>query len=62
PVVLAAPAPAARTYVVRPGDTLYRIAVNNGVAGGYLNLWNANRGLIGDDPARIVVGTVLVLP
>ncbi|WP_432486673.1 transglycosylase family protein [Kineococcus sp. SYSU DK018] len=57
-----APAPAARTYTVQPGDTLYRIAVNNGVAGGYANLWNANRAVIGDDPARIEVGMVLTLP
>jgi len=61
-VVEAAPAPAVRTYTVAPGDTLYRIAVNNGVAGGYVNLWNANRAVIGDNPAAIHVGQVLVLP
>jgi nucleoid-associated protein YgaU len=32
------------------------------VAGGYVAVWNANRGLIGDNPAHISVGQVLVLP
>ncbi|NAZ77829.1 LysM peptidoglycan-binding domain-containing protein, partial [Kineococcus sp. T13] len=57
-----APAPAGRTHVVAPGETLYRIAVNERVAGGYVALWNANRALIGDNPAQIRVGMVLVLP
>ncbi|WP_432563330.1 transglycosylase family protein [Kineococcus sp. SYSU DK003] len=61
-VVESAPAPAVRTHTVAPGDTLYRIAVNNGVAGGYAAVWNANRALIGDNPAAIHVGQVLVLP
>jgi len=61
PVVESAPA-AGRTHTVAPGDTLYRIAVNNGVAGGYVAVWNANRALIGDNPAHISVGQVLVLP
>jgi resuscitation-promoting factor RpfA len=62
PAAVTEAAPAQRTYTVAPGDTLYRIAVNNGVAGGYVTLWNANRALIGDNPAAIHVGQVLVLP
>ncbi|MGI4894913.1 MAG: transglycosylase family protein, partial [Janthinobacterium lividum] len=62
PVVQFAPAPTGRTHVVAPGETLYRIAVNSGVAGGYVAVWNANRGLIGDNPAHITVGMVLALP
>jgi len=69
PAPVAAPAPApvavaqsARTYVVAPGDTLYRIAKKNGVRGGYVAVWNANRGLIGGNPGAIRVGQVLVLP
>ena len=69
PAPVAAPAPApvavtqsARLYTVAPGDTLYRIARNNGVRGGYTAVWNANRGLIGNNPGSIRVGQVLVLP
>jgi len=61
PVVESAPS-TGRTYTVAPGDTLYRIAVNNRVAGGYVAVWNANRALIGDNPAHISVGQVLALP
>ncbi|WP_432548576.1 LysM peptidoglycan-binding domain-containing protein [Kineococcus sp. SYSU DK004] len=57
-----AAAPGGRTAVVAPGDTLYRIAARNGVAGGWAALYDANRGTIGANPAHIRVGQVLVLP
>jgi LysM repeat protein len=45
-----APAPAAaqRTYQVRPGDTLSGIATEQGVAGGWRAIYQANRGTVGD--------------
>lgn len=48
------PAPAARTYVVKRGDTLYSIALEHGVDYRELAQWNAL-----DDPSRIRVGQVL---
>jgi hypothetical protein len=69
PAPVAAPAPApvavtlgARTYTVVRGDTLRRIAKKNHVRGGYVAVWNANRGVIGNNPGAIRVGQVLVLP
>ncbi|MFN2644229.1 MAG: peptidoglycan DD-metalloendopeptidase family protein [Burkholderiales bacterium] len=55
-VPTAAPAPAgnAGDYVVRRGDTLYSIALEQGVAYRELAQWNAL-----DDPARLRVGQVL---
>ncbi|WP_345712857.1 LysM domain-containing protein, partial [Kineococcus glutinatus] len=58
----AARPPVQRTHVVAPGDTLYRIAVTNGVGGGWRALHAANAATIGPDPAAIRVGQVLVLP
>jgi lipoprotein NlpD len=48
------PAPAARTYVVKRGDTLYSIALEHGVDYRELAQWNAL-----EDPAKIRVGQVL---
>ncbi|WP_409329286.1 transglycosylase family protein [Trujillonella humicola] len=65
-----APAPAARpaaaapaasgSYVVRPGDTLAKIARAQGVDGGWRALWAMNRGTVGD-PNRIYVGQRLAV-
>ena len=63
PVVAAvAPAPAAAggTYTVQAGDTLGRIASEQGVAGGRQALFAANDQL--SSPHRIAVGQVLQLP
>jgi LysM repeat protein len=58
---VATPAPA-RTYVVRPGDTLSAIATRFGVRGGWPALYAANRSRIGGNPDIIAVGVVLHLP
>ena len=58
---MATPAPA-RTYVVRPGDTLSAIATRFGVRGGWPALYAANRSRIGGNPDIIAVGVVLHLP
>jgi LysM repeat protein len=58
---VAAPA-SARTYVVRPGDTLSAIAARFGVRGGWPALYAANRSRIGANPDTIAVGAVLHLP
>ena len=51
------------TYTVQSGDTLFLIAQK---VYGDGNLWQqiyeANRGVIGNDPSQIQVGTVLVIP
>ncbi|PPK97959.1 LysM domain-containing protein [Kineococcus xinjiangensis] len=61
-----APAPAApaatRTYTVVPGDTLYRVAVKNGVPGGWRHVYDLNHAEIGPNPGAIRVGQVLRLP
>ncbi|GIE98883.1 M15 family metallopeptidase [Paractinoplanes rishiriensis] len=49
-------------YTVKSGDTLSTIAKRLHVPGGWRALYNLNRGVIGDDPDLIVVGTVLRLP
>lgn len=53
---------AGRMHVVRAGETLVSIAARRRVAGGWRALYEANRGLIGEWPERIVVGTLLALP
>jgi LysM repeat protein len=60
---VAAPAPAAGggTYTVQAGDTLGRIAAEQGVAGGWQALYAANDDRL-SDPNRISVGQVLQLP
>jgi LysM repeat protein len=62
----AAPAPAATshtsggTYVVRPGDTLARIAAAHHVSGGWRAIWSHNSGTV-HNPNRIYVGQRLAL-
>jgi LysM repeat protein len=46
---------ATRTYVVRRGDTLARIASRNDVAGGWRALYRANNDII-SNPHRVYVG------
>ncbi|MFD8640373.1 transglycosylase family protein [Streptomyces zaomyceticus] len=48
-----------RVHTVRAGDTLSSIAHRFGIKGGWKALYAANRGLIGADPNRVVVGTML---
>lgn len=50
------------TYVVRSGDTLWRIAVDHKVPGGWRALWEHNRSVIGDNPNLIFPNEVLRLP
>ena len=62
PAPAAAPAEAAGgTYTVRSGDTLGRIAQQQGVAGGWQALYAANDAKL-NSPHRISVGQVLQLP
>ncbi|WP_331284314.1 transglycosylase family protein [Streptomyces antarcticus] len=53
---------AGRMHVVRGGDTLVSIAARRRVAGGWRALYEANRGVIGERPERLAVGTLLALP
>ncbi|MEU4794119.1 transglycosylase family protein [Micromonospora tulbaghiae] len=55
------PAPDARTYVVRRGDTLSEIAVAQRVDGGWRALHERNRAVVGDDPGLIFPGQRLHL-
>ena len=63
--VIQAPAssqPQERTYTVKPGDTLSKIAKEMlGEAAAYMEIFNANRDQL-DDPNRIVPGQVLKIP
>lgn len=52
---------AAQTYTVTSGDTLSKIAKEQGVDGGWQQLYEANRDLIGDDPNLIIPGQELTL-
>ncbi len=64
PALLAAPAAApagGATYTVAAGDTLGKIAQQQGVAGGWQALYAANDDQL-SDPNRISVGQVLQLP
>ncbi|MFF3428572.1 transglycosylase family protein [Streptomyces sp. NPDC002602] len=51
-----------RTHVVRAGESLYTIAREHRVRGGWQALYEANRALIGPTPEALVVGTRLTLP
>lgn len=51
---------AGRVHVVRYGDTLARIAQAYGL--GWRQVYDANRGVVGVDPDRIVAGQRLVIP
>ncbi|MFI2735991.1 transglycosylase family protein [Streptomyces sp. NPDC018711] len=48
-----------RVHTVQAGDTLGSIARRFAVKGGWQALYAANRSLIGSDPNRIIVGTML---
>lgn len=48
-----------RVHTVQPGDSLGSIARRFALKGGWQALYAANRSLIGTDPNRIVVGTML---
>ena len=62
-----APAPTARSYVVRSGDSLWSIARAHPAAGTDVEtrwraIWRHNRGVVGDDPDLIRPGQALRLP
>ncbi|APE20743.1 MULTISPECIES: transglycosylase family protein [Streptomyces] len=48
-----------RVHTVQPGDTLSSIARRFGIEGGWEALYAANRDVVGPDPNRVVVGTML---
>ncbi|MGW6569043.1 LysM peptidoglycan-binding domain-containing protein [Streptomyces sp. NPDC054975] len=48
-----------RAHVVQPGDTLSSVAARFGIAGGWQALYKANRSVVGADPNRLLVGTML---
>jgi nucleoid-associated protein YgaU len=57
-----AAAAAERTYTVKPGDTLSKIAGETlGKAGAYMEIFNANRDQL-TDPDKIKPGQVLKIP
>ncbi|MGW0629355.1 M23 family metallopeptidase [Streptomyces sp. NPDC002758] len=51
----------ARTYTVRPGDYLSKVAEEQSVRGGWPRLYQDNRAVIGDDPSLIHPGLKLTL-
>jgi nucleoid-associated protein YgaU len=58
----ASPAPAARTYTVKAGDTLSKIAKEQlGNAGAYMKIFELNKDQL-SDPDKIKPGQVLRLP
>lgn len=60
---VSAPAPASATYTVTPGDTLSAIAARElGDSSRWQEIYDLNRGAIGDDPSLIQVGMQLQLP
>ncbi|WP_129842261.1 LysM peptidoglycan-binding domain-containing M23 family metallopeptidase [Streptomyces sp. RFCAC02] len=63
PLVAAGGASAAtpETYTVQAGDSLYRIAADLDVDGGWQALYDANKDAIGTDPALIHPGETLTL-
>ncbi|MFC8762914.1 MULTISPECIES: transglycosylase family protein [Streptomyces] len=48
-----------RVHTVQRGDTLSSVARRFGIKGGWQALYAANRSLIGADPNRVLVGTML---
>jgi nucleoid-associated protein YgaU len=48
-------------YAVRPGESLWSIADDQKVAGGWMAIYEANRKVIGDDPDHILPGQSLDL-
>lgn len=53
---------ACKPYTVQAGDTLGTIAQAAFGTGDYQNIFNANREIIGDNPANLEAGTVLNMP
>ncbi|MGW0682858.1 NlpC/P60 family protein [Streptomyces sp. NPDC002754] len=51
-----------KTYTVKAGDYLSKIAKDQGVRGGWKALYEANKSVIGSDPNRLKVGQKLVIP
>lgn len=67
PTTAAAPArpspPAAKTYTVKKGDSLWKIAQScYGNGSNYSKIYDANSGLIGSNPNLIYPGQVLTIP
>ncbi len=55
--------PVPKVYVVKPGDTLWKIAkLQLGDGNKYLAIYNANKAVIGPDPNKIIPGMKLVMP
>ncbi len=55
--------PAAQTYTVAKGDCLWKIAQRlYGNGADYTKIYEANKGLIGNDPDLIFSGQVLTIP
>lgn len=55
--------PAAKTYTVKSGDSLWKIAQKlYGNGSQYTKLYNANKGVIGNNPNLIYPGQVLKIP
>ena len=57
----AKPWPADGDYQVRPGDNLSAIAARHALPGGWQELYDANKGVVGGDPDLILPGQRLVL-
>jgi nucleoid-associated protein YgaU len=51
-----------RMHTVKPGDTLSAIARKYGIQGGWRALYEANKDMIGPNPDRLNVGTLLAVP
>lgn len=56
-----APTGGTSTYTVQPGDTLWSIAVDHQVPGGWQRIYDANRGAL-TDPDAILAGQKLQIP
>lgn len=56
------PAPKTTTYTVKPGDTLWDIAREFAVPGGWPALYERNRDVVGDDPDLVFPGQTLEIP
>jgi murein DD-endopeptidase MepM/ murein hydrolase activator NlpD len=56
-----AQAASADSYTVQPGDSLYEIATEHDIDGGWQALYEANRDVVGDNPRLILPGQELTL-